>query len=118
MSLVQAILRVRQSFIELRRSTRKDVHFPAWIDVSDGSNPRNCTVLDVSEDGARIALASPCELPTEFWLVLSKDGTRRRRCRMVWRSEGEMGVNYLGPIQSDFFPPGLKTRASTNGISG
>lgn len=107
MSLLQAIKRVKQTFIEQRRSIREDVQFPAWIDIADGSQPRNCTVLDVSEGGARIMLSSPTELPKDFWLVLTKDRTRRRYCRLVWRSDTQIGVAYLGPIQSDFFPPSL-----------
>ena len=107
MSLFQAFARVKQTFIEQRRSIREHVDFPAWIDISDGSQPRSCTVLDVSEDGARIMASSPAELPKEFWLVLSKDRTRRRHCRIVWRSNTQAGLTYLGPIQYDFFPPTL-----------
>lgn len=107
MSLFQAFARFKRTFIEQRRSIREYVDFPAWIDVGDGSQPRSCTVLDVSEDGARVMVASPVELPKEFWLVLSKDRTRRRHCRMVWRSDTQVGVQYLGAVQSDFFPPTL-----------
>ena len=107
MSLFQAFARFKRTFIEQRRSILEYVDFPAWIDVGDGSQPRSCTVLDVSEDGARVMVASPAELPKEFWLVLSKDRTRRRHCRMVWRSDTQVGVQYLGAVQSDFFPPTL-----------
>ncbi len=107
MSLFQALARFKQSYIERRRSLRENVQFPAWIDIGDGSQPRNCTVLDVSDGGARIEIAFPAELPKEFWLVLSRDRTRRRYCRRAWRSTTEIGVEYLGPLQSDFFPPTL-----------
>jgi PilZ domain len=100
MPLLQAIMRVRQTFIEKRRSIREHVHFPAWTEIGDGSQRCECTVLDISEDGARIMLSSPTLLPEEFWLVFTKDGTRRRRCRMVWRSDEQVGVIYLGPPQS------------------
>ena len=103
-SLFQAFARFKPTFIEQRRSLREHVQFPAWIDIGDGSQPRNCTVLDVSEDGARIMLSSTAELPKEFWLVLTKDGTRRRHCRMVWRTETQIGVEYLGAIHYDLFP--------------
>jgi PilZ domain len=104
-SLFQAFARFKQTFIEQRRSIREYVDFPAWIDVGDGSQPRKCTVVDVSEDGARVMAAFPAKLPKEFWLLLSKDRTRRRRCRMVWRSDTQVGIQYLGDIESDFFPP-------------
>ena len=106
-SLFQAFARFRRTFIERRRSIREHVQFPAWIDIGDGLQPRSCTVLDVSEHGARIILSSAAQLPEEFWLILTKDRTKRRYCRMVWRSDTQVGVTYLGAIQSDFFPPRL-----------
>lgn len=104
MMLLQAIMWVRQSFIEKRRSMREHVHFPAWTETGDSSRRPECTVLDLSEGGARIMMSSPTGLPKEFWLVFSKDGTRRRRCRTVWRSGTEVGVIYLGPPQSCGLP--------------
>ena len=62
---------------------RERVQFQAWLDVGDGSQPHNCTILDVSEGGARISASSPAELPKEFWLILSKDRKKRGQCRMV-----------------------------------
>jgi hypothetical protein len=101
MSLLQTITRIKQAFIEQRRSIREYVHFPAWTEIGDGTQRRECTVVDVSKDGARIVMSSPTRLPKEFWLVFTKDGTRRRRCRIVWRSQQQIGVTYLGPPLSD-----------------
>jgi hypothetical protein len=98
MMLFQSIMGFKKSFIEQRRSPRANVQFPAWLDIGNGSALRDCTVLDVSEDGARIRVTSPAELPREFYLVLSKKGTRRRS-RLTWRSGGEVGVSYLGPLE-------------------
>jgi hypothetical protein len=103
MSLLQVITRATQSFIEQRRSMREQVNFPAWIELGLRSQRRDCTVLDVSDGGARIALSSRDAPSKEFWLVFSKDGTRRRRCRVIWRSADQIGVSYLGPIQSGAF---------------
>jgi hypothetical protein len=105
--LFQAFARFKRTFIEQRRSIREHVHFSAWIDIGDGSKLRDCTVLDVSEGGARIILSSPVELPKEFWLVLTKVRSRRRHYRRIWRSDTQVGVSFLGPIQSDFFRPRL-----------
>jgi hypothetical protein len=101
MSLLQAIARVTQSFIEQRRSIREQVQFPAWIGTGDNAQPRECTVVDVSDGGARIMVSSPIDLPREFWLLFTRDGKRRRRCRIAWQSDGQIGVAYLGPPQSD-----------------
>ena len=99
MSLLQTIMGVRQAFIDQRRSQREDVRFPAWIDVGSGEL-RECTVLDVSDEGARLAIKSPRTLPEVFYLVLSRNGTRRP-CRLIWRSDDEIGLFYLGPLDRD-----------------
>jgi hypothetical protein len=107
MSLFQAFTRFKRPSIERRRSIREQVHFPVWIDVGNGSQLRSCVIIDVSESGARIMVSSPAFLPKEFWLVFTKDGMRRRQCRRVWSTDTQVGVKYLGAIQSDFFRPTL-----------
>ena len=104
MSLFETFTRFKRSFIDQRRAKREYVDFPAWIDVGDGSRPRSCTVLDISERGARITTASPAELPNEFWLLLTEDRTRRRHCRIAWCNDTQVGIEYLGEIQFDVFP--------------
>jgi len=104
MSLLQVISRFKQSFIEQRRSIRERVNFPAWIDVGDRSQRIECTVLDVSEGGARLMVPESAKLPREFWLVFSKSGTRRRRCQKVWRSDEQIGVTYIGPLHAGWLP--------------
>lgn len=101
MSFLQTMTRIKMSFHEQRRSMRQHVQFPAWVDIGDGAPPHDCTVLDVSDDGARIMLASSLRLPTVFHLVYSNQATRRRRCRLVWRLDDQIGVNYLGPLETE-----------------
>jgi hypothetical protein len=98
MTLLQSIVGFKQTFIEQRRSPRENVQFPAWIDIGNGAELRDCTVLDVADNGARIRVAYPAELPREFYLVLSKNGTRRR-ARLAWRSGEEVGMSYVGPLE-------------------
>jgi hypothetical protein len=105
LSLLQVIMGVRNAFIEQRRSLREDVRFPAWIDTGTGGSLIDCTVLDVSDGGARIGVAATARLPHEFYLVLSRSGTRRR-CRLVWRSDDEAGLFYLAPLERRDPPPG------------
>ena len=103
MSLIQTFARITQGYIEQRRSIRERVYFPAWIAISDGSHLCDCSFLDFSESGARIEVSANAILPNEFWLVLSKDGTRRRQCQMVWRSGTQVGLEYLGDVQTDVY---------------
>jgi PilZ domain len=106
-SLFQVFARFKRTFVERRRSIREQVQIPAWIDACDGSQLRSCAIVDVSESGARIMVSSPALLPKDFWLVLTKDGMKRRLCRMVWCTDTQVGVKYLGAVQSYFFRPAL-----------
>jgi hypothetical protein len=79
----------------LRKSARKDLQHPAWVDVGDGSALRNCWVSDVSQTGARLAIENPNDIPDEFTLLLTGGGTVRRRCRVMRRADKEIGVQFL-----------------------
>jgi PilZ domain len=63
--------------------------------MGDGSQVRNCTLWDVSDAGVRIAVDGPSDVPEEFSLILSLDGDLRRRCRVIWRTEQELGACYV-----------------------
>ena len=78
-----------------RKSVRRPLSYPGRIDIGDGSPPRECVLNDVSEEGAQIAVAAPQELPENFTLILGFDGTARRRCRVMWRSETRIGVGFI-----------------------
>jgi len=87
----------QECYVDQRQTRRHRVHCPAWVDVLDGSPVRSCTLWDVSEAGARLTIEQPDLLPKEFSLVLSSDGSIRRRCRVIWRSDDQIGVRYLTP---------------------
>ena len=102
--LSQAMSRVTLPFHDQRRSPRQNIQYPAWIDVGDGTPLHECTVLDVSDDGVRLMLSAPIALPKYFHLVFNKEATRRRPCRLVWRLDNEIGLNYLGSLQYEPTP--------------
>ena len=70
---------------ELRKKPRRAFHYNARI-VTGGDPPAIvCSIADISESGARLALESETELPDEFVLLLTPKGTPRRNCRVIWR---------------------------------
>jgi hypothetical protein len=79
----------------LRKSARKDLQHPAWVDAGDGSSPRSCTMSDVSQTGARLTIENPADVPDEFTLLLTGDGSVRRQCRVMRRIDREIGVQFL-----------------------
>ena len=80
---------------EKRRNLRRTVSYPAFLDLGDGLPARECTLCDASQEGAQLAVADPDSLPNEFILALSADGAARRRCRVMWRTEKQIGVEFL-----------------------
>jgi len=84
-----------ESYIKQRQSPRHRENRAAWIEANNGAAPLDCTVWDVSEAGVRITIDTPRRVPQEFFLVLSKDGKVRRRCRVVWRSNEQVGACFL-----------------------
>lgn len=99
MWLLKAISPLFRRYNEQRRSPRENASFPAWISFGRGTDSLPCTVIDVSEHGARIELASPAGTPDDFYLLLTKNGSRQRRCRVVWRSGLQIGVIYMGHVE-------------------
>jgi hypothetical protein len=62
-----------------------------------GTWRRACSILDVSEDGARIATEGSIVglMLKEFFLQLSSPGLAYRRCGLAWVNGEEIGVNFL-----------------------
>jgi hypothetical protein len=80
---------------EKRKNLRRTVTYPAFLDLGDGSPARECILCDASQEGAQLTVTDPQSLPDEFILALSSDGAARRRCRVMWRTEKQIGVAFL-----------------------
>jgi hypothetical protein len=66
----------------------------ARIITAERSSTMNCTVLDVTNKGARLGVAASDGLPLEF--SLSFDSCRSlRACYMVWRARTQIGVAFV-----------------------
>ncbi len=77
-----------QALRNLRGSPRFDLHYPAYIEIADGSL-RSCILCDISASGAKLTIGGQADIPQEFTLLL------RRRCRIVRRDDGQVGVQFL-----------------------
>ena len=98
MTMLEAVTSAKLAFVEQRRSFRHATNCPAWIETDDQAQTRSCTIVNASAYGVRLMVASTHELPDEFLLVLAFRGQNiTRRVRIVWRSDDEVGVRYLGP---------------------
>jgi len=64
----------------------------------DGTWPRACVLLDVSNSGAKIEVEGSIEVlkAREFFLVLSSTGLAYRRCELIWIDGLTAGVRFVG----------------------
>jgi hypothetical protein len=71
--------------------------FAANMMAIDGTWRRPCTMLDVSETGARLSIDGSMEglALKEFFLVLSTVGKAYRRCELAWVNGNEAGVYFI-----------------------
>jgi hypothetical protein len=95
---------------EKRKYDRRVIRYPAQIDTGAGSLLCECTLYDVSEEGAQIRIGQSQDLPNEFTLVLSHDGAARRRCTVMWRSGERLGVRFMAAKTARPHPNGSAFR--------
>lgn len=77
-----------------RKSKRKTMRYAAW--VQDGETiPQSCVLADISDTGARLEVDDPNGIPEMFTLLLGgQSSSALRRCKVKWRSEDEIGVQF------------------------
>jgi hypothetical protein len=77
------------------RSTRKSVQQAGWL-VFDGSfAARQCTVVDLSDSGAKIETSEASPVGTKLRLAFSRDVRTGRPCEVVWRRGKTFGVKFV-----------------------
>ena len=77
---------------ERRKNFRIEWHSPATI--YDGKLARPCIVSNFSNGGARIAGVRAATIPDEFGLRITSRDCRIRRCRVLWRSDDALRVEF------------------------
>ena len=68
--------------------------FRALLVRGDALPNLSCTLVDVSETGARLIIDDTNDVPEEFTVVISHSGTAARRCRLIWRGSADVGVAF------------------------
>jgi hypothetical protein len=87
-------------FGDKRTSRRRPVRYPAWLTLASGGLQR-CAIYDISETGARIEIADTKAVPDRFLLRLSRNGSARRTCSVVWRKARHIGVKFERRLAED-----------------
>lgn len=76
-----------------RKSRRQQMRYSAWLALDDDQQ-HGCAIADISDTGARIDVDDAEAVPDQFLLLLSGNGSPRRKCRVVWRRENQIGVSF------------------------
>ena len=84
--------------VEEYRGVRRRVLKNATIVFRQGYSTMPCGVLDLSGEGARLLPALPWFCPNEFILKFDVGGSRN--CRVIWRREAELGVQFFPEASS------------------
>ncbi|MBR0932507.1 PilZ domain-containing protein [Bradyrhizobium jicamae] len=81
----------------LSQRVRFEHPMPAQMMAIDGTWRRECTIDDVSEEGAKLTVGSSIEglHLKEFFLLLSSTGLAYRRCKLTWVNGDQIGVTFL-----------------------
>jgi hypothetical protein len=75
-----------------RDATRQRVLKPAKI-AFGRAGIIDCTLRNISDSGACLQVASPIGIPETFNLLLDA-GKTSRPCRVLWRKEQQIGVEF------------------------
>jgi hypothetical protein len=81
-------------YLEQRHSRRRSTLKRGKIIFNNSHCVVECTVRDLSEEGARLEL--PCHLDLPEVVMLNIPGGPSRDCEIVWSSNTELGVRFLG----------------------
>ena len=80
---------------EKRKSLRRFMRRPAEVILREGQPPVRCVIWDMSDGGARLAIAYPmADLPRTFTLSLFGDASVQRQCQVVWTDTRYVGVKF------------------------
>jgi len=86
--------------MERRNAIRRDVELKATIEGEAGQPALDAVVRNISDSGARLEGADLSASPDQFALTITQESgeTKKRPARVVWRSEGAVGVNFCDYI--------------------
>jgi len=77
---------------ERRQQPRLAINRVTTLRTERNGLPRECLITNLSRDGARLFNDGPA-VPDQFDLTINE--TLARRCQVVWRLGGEIGVKFL-----------------------
>jgi hypothetical protein len=78
---------------EKRKHPRTEIEEPAF--VSSGGSVMRCVVRNISREGAAIDVDNSAFVPQTFRLVMAKDSSIVRECRVAWIKRNRVGLTFV-----------------------
>ena len=75
------------------RGPRRKTNQPAWMSVDGSFAARPCTVLDISENGARLKVEDPDFVKPRFQLKFERSSPGRT-CTVAWKKGNIVGIEF------------------------
>lgn len=82
--------------IEHRKAQRRPTLKGGRIVFNRDQSTFDCTVRNLSRQGAKLQVGSSIGIPDNFDLLLPN--TTRQPCRVVWRRPREIGIAFVGIV--------------------
>lgn len=83
--------------VERRRLHRNRVLKGALVVFGNHDRAIDCTIRNLSDEGAKVTLGSTIGIPDEFELLIPAEH-RIAPARTIWRTEHELGLALTGPF--------------------
>ncbi len=77
------------------RGSRKSIQQSGRLTFEGRFAARPCTVVDLSDNGAKITADDPSPIRTRLRLALSRDVRTGRPCEVVWQRGKTFGVKFI-----------------------
>lgn len=92
---------------ERRPKPRKRVLLTGIIAYGEGAHSFHCTIRNLSETGARLAINNSVLLPSDFYLINIRDRVAYE-AKLVWNKGSEIGVTFTATLPlASITDPGL-----------
>jgi hypothetical protein len=78
---------------KLKREARRRRDQWAWVTLEGNATVRDCRVLDVSQNGAKVITDIAAEIGTRIGLALVPHCPRQ--CEIVWRRGRTLGIKFV-----------------------
>ena len=84
----------------MRRERRKSfgVEWHSRATIYQGKFARSCIVSNFSNGGAKITGVTAATIPDEFALRIFSHDSRIRKCRVLWRSDDTLRVQFIDSV--------------------